>query len=82
MSFMNPDPKFDQARQEANRELVNILRAQIEARPTERLGQILRNCGFIQAEPVYNLGGSIWKNHFMEEPQAMLARVKETLRNS
>ena len=71
---------YDAARLEANRELVKILAAEIEKRPSERFGQILRNCGFVLENP---LGGwpALWANEFSQEPWATVERVKARLKD-
>lgn len=76
--------EFDQKRQEANHELIEILTAQVKARPSERFGQILRNCGFIKENMKFHETGNFypdgWSNEFNTEPQEILKRVKETLK--
>lgn len=69
--------KFDQSRLEANRELVALLAELVEKRPTERFGQILRNCGFVrEIRPINPEAGIPWQNEFYSEPQKILERVK------
>ncbi len=67
-------------RQEANRKLIEILKAEVESQPTIRFGQLLRNIGVIIDTIPEGYNTPIWQNHFYEEPDDMLARVKNTLK--
>ena len=75
----------DQKRLEANRKLVSILAKEIEKSPSQRFGQILRNCGFVEEAGVdcwNDLKGrpTYWNNEFNFEPWVLLARVWEKTR--
>ena len=60
-------------RQEMNRALVRYLAALVEAHPTERFGQLLRNHDFIKED---KLGA--WLNEFYLESYGLLERVKDS----
>lgn len=68
-SFLN------QRRQEANRELLELLQEQIETYPSERFSQILRNAGFVQQTEISDR--VVWEDDFNLEPWQLLKRVDE-----
>lgn len=71
-------------RQRANRELLEHLILLVEKHPDQRFGQLLQNAGFLDALDfgayVPGWGGPAWKNEFYLEPQELLKRVQETLK--
>lgn len=69
-------------RQNSNRQLVQTLAALVEANPTQRFGQILRNYGFIRDQVMATRAGSaheehLWENEFNTESDNILERVLE-----
>ncbi len=64
---------LNQRRQEANRELLELLREQIETHPSGRFSQILRNAGFVQQTEVSDQ--VVWLDDFNLEPWELLERV-------
>ena len=75
----------DEKRLKANRELVKILAEEIEKRPSERFGQILRNSGFvvenILQQDLQDGVMTLWANGFNQEPWETLARVAARLKD-
>lgn len=79
------DADIDQKRQEANREILALIAAEVEASPGLRFSQILRNLGVIEEvnNPNFSwdLGRGvtpyIWINEFNTEPWAILDRMKK-----
>jgi len=71
-SFLN------QRRQEANRELLELLQEQIERYPSERFSQILRNAGFVQQTEISEQ--VVWEDDFNLEPWQLLKRVDKVCR--
>lgn len=62
-SLFKPNKEFDEARTKANLELLEILTKYIKDNPSLRFGQALTNLG-------------IFGDMFYEEPQIILARIK------
>ena len=72
-------------RYENNKKLVKILESLVESFPGQRMGQILRNFGFVMDDiKVYDengnpTGSNHWRNEFMVEPDELLKRVTKTI---
>lgn len=66
----------DQKRLEANRVLVRLLAEAVEASPSQRFGQILRNRGFVNQIDGKSHSGYIWADEFEVEPWDLLTRVE------
>lgn len=66
-------------RQEANRELVDILSELVEKHPDMRFGQLLEYASIVRTR---HLGPGDWQNEFYMEPQKLLERVVISLENS
>jgi hypothetical protein len=60
------------ARQQANLELVGILKVLVESYPDLRFAQILSSYGFVTRE-----GANYWVNEYYMEPVDLLERVKK-----
>lgn len=63
-------------RKEANLEILRQLKHYLTMNPDIRFGQALRNTGAV-VDFVDNDGDVCWANHFNEEPQDTLARMKK-----
>ena len=66
---------YDSKRLEANRELVRLLAEAVEASPSQRFGQILRNKKFISQADGGDYCGYVWIDEFQVEPWQLLERV-------
>ena len=71
---------LDSRRVIANTELVRILEARVQAHPSQRFGQILRNNNFIRDGAEGKNGEHLWHNAFNDEPEVILERVRAYLR--
>jgi len=67
------------SRQKANRELVKILHAYVEAQPDVRFSQLLRNLDMVEEDRGKDGLVLGWKNEFYREPEDILKRVKLAL---
>ncbi len=69
-------------RLQANQRLMDILNRLVQSEPDSRFGQILRNYGFIKevrpGKPDLCLD---WQNEFYQEPEVVLARVEQRLKD-
>jgi hypothetical protein len=66
-------------RKEANMEIIRLLVNCINMAPDQRFGQLLRNTGVIIDRMESGDNSPKWMNHFNEEPQAMLERMKKEI---
>jgi len=78
----NEAKKFDQARKETNQKLVDILQKLVNENPSQRFSQILQNYGFIKPNRPANPDQRIdWQNEFYMEPQQVLERVEQRVKD-
>ena len=82
---------LDQRRQDANREILDLISAQVEEFPGLRLSQILRNMGVVDevANPSCSENAGtphvpyyVWVNEFYSEPWVILDRIKKKIKAS
>ena len=69
-------------REEANDEVMTLLAFIIAERPSQRFGQVMRNYGFITEGSTGIYGYSQWNNEFYLEPQEVIKRVKNKLKEA
>lgn len=67
-------------RQRANREILELLKAEVERNPDIRFGQMLRNIGVVLDETIAGEHRPRWINEFNTESVDVLARIKERSR--
>jgi hypothetical protein len=60
-----------------NKAILEALTIAVEENPDSRFGQILRNIGVIVDVMDQKTFEVTWMNHFMEEPDIMLARIEQ-----
>lgn len=72
---MDEESFLNGRRQEANRELLELLQVQVEKYPSERFSQILRNAGFVEQREIADQ--VVWADDFNLEPWRVLKRVDE-----
>ena len=80
---------FDAQRMEDNLTILNVLKKYTEDNPTQRFGQILRNCGIICDVGVRDSSKPEWETPeyyvdrqiIFEEPSIILERIEKTLAN-
>ena len=65
-------------RKETNLEILRQLAHYVKMNPDQRFGQILRNTGVINDTWNPQTQSVDWNNHFNEEPQETLKRIKQT----
>ncbi len=74
--------KFDQQRQCNNQKLVDILQKLVNENSSQRFSQILQNFGFVKPERPANPDQRIsWQNEFYSEPEDVLKRVEERVKD-
>lgn len=64
-------------RKQANMEIIRHLKHHLTMYPDIRLGQALRNIGIVVDFIVEGENTPRWSNHFNEEPDKMLERMKK-----
>ena len=81
--------EFDAQRMEDNLEIIRVLKKYAEDNPSQRIGQILRNCGIIMDIGVKDSSKPEWetpdyyidRNLLFEEPGVVLRRIEKVLAN-
>jgi hypothetical protein len=74
--------KLDADRLKANRALAALVLQLVEANPSCRFGQILRNYDFIKEKRNSEGTPESWHNEFNTEPMVVLERVKRAIKNT
>ncbi len=72
---------FDRRRYKNNKHILKVLEAYVEKFPSQRFGQVIRNCGMVDTvffeEMNSRDGGPFYTNIFNEEPDRTLKRMLE-----
>jgi hypothetical protein len=88
-SETGPKNERDARRQEDNLEIIRLLTEYVEANPSQRFGQVLRNTGVIKDIGVKGAHKPEWqtpdyyidRNLLFEEPNVILERMEKVLAN-
>ncbi len=70
---------FDQKRTESNQKLLDLLGEVLKENPSLRFSQALLAFGFVNESSVES--SKYWVNEFYKEPEFVLDRVKEAIKN-